>query len=105
MGVVADRIALTGLRLEREAGVELVQPPRLSRRENHVRKNTARTGFLIQLLARFRHLLIGQEPILLDIRGRRRDERDLGVAVEEYLLLVIVELQVLDGLFALGQLL
>ena len=37
--------------------------------------------------------------------GCRRDQRNLGVAVEEHLLLVVIELQVLDGLLAFGKLL
>jgi hypothetical protein len=36
---------------------------------------------------------------LQDSGFSRRDQRDLGIAVEEHLFFVIVELQILDGLF------
>jgi len=56
-------------------------------------------------LAGLGHLLVSQEPILLDVGQRRGDQRDLRVAVEEHLLHVITELQVLDRLLLGGELL
>ena len=68
-------------------------------------EHPARAGLVVDLLARVGHLLVGQEPVLLDVGGRRRDQRDLGVAVEEHLLVVVVELQILDGLLVVAELL
>src|SRR5580700_5729743 len=98
MGVVAYGVALAGLRLEREPGIELLEPARLTWREDHVREQPARAGLAVELLARLRHLLVGEEPVPLDVRWRRRDERDLGVAVEEHLLDVVAVFEVLEGL-------
>ena len=67
VGVVADGVALAGLRLQREARVELVEPTRLARREDHVREHPPRAGLVVDLLARVGHLLVGQEPVLLDV--------------------------------------
>ncbi len=103
--VVADGVALAGLRLQREAGIELVEPAGWPGVKMHVREHAPRAGLVVDLLAGVRHLLVGQEPVLLDVRRRRGDQRDLGVAVEKHLLLVVVELQILDGLLVVGELL
>src|SRR5215831_19834460 len=42
--------------------------------------------------------LVGEEPILRNVGRRAGDQRHLGVAVEEDLLVVVGELQVLDRL-------
>ena len=85
--------------------LQLLQPARLTGREDRVREQPARARFLVHLVARRRHLLVGQKPILLDVRRCRRDQRDLGVAVEKHLLLVVRELQILDRLLLAGELL
>src|SRR5207253_5967006 len=105
MSVVADRVALAGFRLEREPGIELVEPAGLPRREDHVAEQTPRAGLVVDLLARLRHLLVGEEPVLLDVGGSRRDQRDLGIAIEEDLLLVVIELEILDALLFVRELL
>ena len=68
-------------------------------------EHPARAGLVVDLLAGFRHLLVGQEPVLLDIGRSGRNQRNLGVAVEKHLLFVVVELEVLDGLFVVAELL
>ncbi len=105
VGVVADRVALHRLGLELKRGVDLLQPARLARREDRVREQAPRAEALVHLVARLRHLLVGEEPVLLDVGRRRRNQHDLGVAVEEHLLDVVVVLEVLDGLFLAGELL
>ena len=86
----------------RERGIDFFQPARLARREDGVREQPPRTEARIHFVARGRHLLVGEEPVLLDVGRGRRYQRNLGVAVEEHLLLVVIELQVLDGLLAFG---
>jgi hypothetical protein len=60
-------------------------------------------GLIVELLARRGHHLIGEEPVLLDVGGRRRDQGDLGIAVEEDFLDVVVVLQVLERLLLLRE--
>jgi hypothetical protein len=74
--VVADRVALAGIRLESETGVEFIEPVWLPRREDHVRHQpfVADSGrVFVKLVARLRHHFISQKPILLDIGRGRRD--------------------------------
>ncbi len=70
-----------------------------------MRHHAARASFLVHPVARLRRHLVGQEPVGRDVGRRRGDQRDLGVAVEEHLLLVVLELEILDGLLLLRQLL
>ena len=104
VGVVADGVALPAIRPQgRDGVVDALQPSRLSRHDRIVRQHPARTGLLVYPVARLEHHLVGQEPVVRDLRRRVRQQRDLGVAVEEHLLEVIVELQVGDGLFLATQ--
>ena len=103
MGIVADGVALAGFRFQREPGVEFLEPAGLSGRENHVREQTTRAGLVVDFFARGGHLLIGQEPVLLDVGRCRGDQCDLGVAVEKHLFFVVVEFQILDGLLVVIQ--
>ena len=57
-----------------------------------------RAGELVHLGARLGLHLVGEEPVARLLGGRARDQRDLGVAVEEDLLEVVLELQILEGL-------
>src|SRR4029077_20885199 len=59
VSVVADRIALAGLRLEREASVWLAEQAGLPWREDHVTEHTPGAGLVVDFLTRLRHLLVG----------------------------------------------
>ena len=86
-----------------ERVLERLEPARLARREDGVRHHALGAGLLVDPLARGNRHLVGQEPVLRNVGGRARDQRDLGVAVEEDLLEVVVPLQVLDGLRLVDQ--
>ena len=92
-------------RIQCEAGIEIFKPIRLPGCEDAMGEQAARAGFFVDLFARVRHLLVGQEPIPLGVGRRGRDQRDLGVAVEKHLLFIVVELQILDRLLVVGKLL
>ena len=76
----------------------MLEPAGPARREDRVREHAPRAGFPVHLVARLDRHLVGEEPVTRDVRRRRRDQRDLGVAVEIDFLEVVVELQVLEGL-------
>jgi hypothetical protein len=99
VGVVADRVALERIGLERrDVAVDLVHPARRARHEDRVREHALRTGELVHLGARVHLHLVRQEPVARLFRARARDECDLGVAVEIDFLEVVRELQILDRL-------
>ena len=83
--------------------LERLEPARLTRREDGVRHHALGARFLVDPIARRNRHIVGQEPVLRNVGGRARDQRDLGVAVEEDLLEVVVPLQVLDGLRLVDQ--
>ena len=108
VGVVANGVALHRIRLERQRRVEFFQPVRSAGREHRMRKEAlasdsgadAAGGLIVYLVARCGHLLVGQKPIAGNIRGRTRNQSDLGVAVEEHFFDIIGELEILDRLLA-----
>ena len=103
VGVVANRIALDGVGLHSERVLEMLEPTRLPRREDSVRHHALGAGLLVHPLARGNRHFVGQEPVLRHVGRRARDQRDLGVAIEEDFLEVVVPLQVLDGLRLVDQ--
>ena len=54
-------------------------------------------GRLVDHGARLRYLLVGEQPPGLVVERRSREQRHLGVAVEEDLLQVVLELVALQG--------
>ena len=100
VGVVADGVALDGVGLEGHGAVEIVEPAGRAGREDCVGEHAAGAGGLVHFLAGRGHHFVGEEPVAGDLRGRAGDQGDLGVAIEEDFLVVVVVLQVLDGLLA-----
>src|SRR5258708_12670242 len=104
--VVADSIALPGIGLQLpDRAVDALHPAILSRRDGIVREHALGAGLAVHALAGLEHLLLRDEPILGNFRGRIREQRYLGVAVEEDFLEVVVELEVVDVLWLFRQLL
>jgi hypothetical protein len=71
VGVVADRVALDRFRLVLHRSFEMLEPVRPARREDRVREHAPAAGFLVHLVARLDHHLVGEEPVALDLRRRR----------------------------------
>ena len=100
VGVVADGVALDGVGLEGHGAVEIVEPAGRAGREDGVSEHAAGAGGLVHFLAGCGHHFVGEEPVAGDFRGRAGDQSDFGVAIEEDFLVVVVVLEVLDGLLA-----
>ena len=99
VGVVADRVALPRIGLERcDALVDLVHPAVVARREDGVRQQAPGAGRRVHLGARIGLHLVGQEPVARILRRRAAEQRHLGVAVEEDLLEPVGILEIVQGL-------
>ena len=104
VSVVTDGVALERVGLElSDRAVHFLQPAGIAGREDRMRHQPPRAEPRVHLGARVHRHVIGEEPVLRHLGGRTRDERDLGVRVEEDLLEVIVELQVLKRLRLTGE--
>ena len=90
---IADRVALPAVGLEgRDRAIHFLHPSLLLRREHGVAQETARTGELVDGHAGGGDLVVGQEVPAGVVEGRAREQRHLGVAVDEDLLDVVLEL-------------
>src|SRR5262249_21500870 len=106
VGVVADRVALPGIGLiDLDRLVDLVEPARPAWRDYEMRHHAPRAGLLVDLLAGLEHLLLRDEPILGNLRGRVRQQRHLGVAVHVNFFDVVGVFQIVDRLFLVAELL
>ena len=104
VGVVADRITLPRIRLEAlDRFVDLVEPARPARRDREMAEHAPAARVLVHLVAGFEDEFLRQKPVLGDLRGRVRQDRDLGVAVQIDFLEIVIEFQIIDGLFLLGE--
>ena len=99
VGIVAHRVALERVGLELvDRAVDVVHPARHPRHEDRVGEHALAAGEAIHLGARLGLHLVREEPVARLLGARARDQRDLGVAVEEHLLEVVRELEILQGL-------
>ncbi len=98
---IADRVALPAVRLQgRDRAVDDLHPSVLLRREHGVAKQPARSGELVDGMAGGGDLVVGQEIPARVVEGRAREQRHLGVAVDEDLLHVVLELVARQGVLA-----
>ena len=91
---IADGVALPAVGLhDGDATIDLLDPPLALRREDGVAEKAARSGDLVDGRARGGDLVVGEEVPGGVVKGRPRQQRDLGVAVDEDLLHIVLELE------------
>ena len=90
---------LSGLRSRHDAR-DLLEPAGRAGRHDAVRQGAARAGHLVDHVAGAGDLVVGEEQVLVVVGGRAGDHRDLGVAVDEDLLHVVLELVAREALAA-----